>query len=369
MHGRERHDCMCRRRLGDLVRSFDRMGTLSVVMFLATVTSAAVGAAETNVSAPDGSGSAKQKYRAPRTESGQPELRGVWNFSSDTPLERPEKYRDRPYLTREEWDAQHRQREARAQTNEREGRGLNNSPVGGYNEFWTESLAQHPNLRTSLIIDPPDGRMPSLQTGIKVEMGGLGPDTPGERPVRFRVGGISKDGPEDRGLSERCLMGFNSGPPFMPSSYNNNVQIFQTGATVVIMTEMIHDARIVKLDQRPALDPAIVQWSGESRGHWEGDTLVVETSHFTDKVQSFRGAGTGKTLHLIERFTRVGKDELDYQFTVDDPATYTKPITVLVPMVRADGEIFEYACHEGNYGLGNLLSGERQAERERAAKQ
>jgi hypothetical protein len=146
------------------------------------------------------------------------------------------------------------------------------------------------------------------------------------------------------------------------------VQIFQSKDTVVIMTEMIHDARVVKLDARPPLDPAIVQWSGESRGHWEGETLVVETKNFTDKIQSFRGAGTGKTLHLIERFTRVGKDRVDYQFTVDDPTILTKPVTMLIPMVRAEGELFEYACHEGNYGLRNLLSGERQMERAAAAK-
>jgi hypothetical protein len=303
------------------------------------------------------------KYVAPKTEYGQPDLRGVWNFSSDTPLERPARYKDREFLTREEWLEQHQKRESRAAENEKEGRGLNNSPVGGYNEFWTESLAQTANLRTSLIIDPADGRLPPLQPGIKVSMGGLGPDTPGELPVRFRVGGISKDGPEDRGLSERCIMGFNAGPPFMPSSYDNNVQIFQSKNTVVIMTEMIHDARVVKLDKAPPLDPAITQWSGDSRGHWEGDTLVVETRNFTDKTDSFRGAGSGKTLHLTERFTRVGKDRVDYQFTVDDLATYTKPFTALVPMVRADGEIYEYACHEGNYGMRNLLSGERQAER------
>jgi hypothetical protein len=308
---------------------------------------------------------AKVKYVAPRTEYGQPDLRGVWNFSSDTPIERPARFKDREFMTREEWNEIHDQRAGRAQENERLGRGLNNGPVGGYNEFWNENLGQAPNLRTSLVIDPPDGRMPAFQPGVKPVNGGLGPDTGTPRPVRFRVGGASKDGPEDRGLSERCIVGFNSGPPFMPGQYNNNVQIFQSKNTVVIMTEMIHDARIVKLDtNRPELDATIEQWTGDSRGHWEGETLVVETTHFTDKVQSFRGAGTGRTLHLIERFTRVGKDQVDYQFTVDDPTILTKPVTILVPMARADGELFEYACHEGNYGLKNTLSGARQAERE-----
>jgi hypothetical protein len=300
------------------------------------------------------------KYVAPRTEYGQPDLRGVWNFSSNTPLERPAQYKDREFLTREEVQKQHEQVLQRsAEADNSTGGG-----VGGYNQFWVESAAQGANYRTSLIVDPPDGRMPPLKPGVKVEAGGLGPDTGGERPVRFRVGGVRKDGPEDRGLSERCLMGFNSGPPFMPSMYNNNVQIFQSKNTAVIMTEMIHDARIVPLDNRPHVDGAITQWSGDSRGHYEGDTLVVETRNFSDKIQSFRAAGSGKSLHLIERFTRVGKDRVDYQFTIDDPETFTKSVTVLVPMVRADGELFEYACHEGNYGMSNMLSGARQEERE-----
>jgi hypothetical protein len=150
--------------------------------------------------------------------------------------------------------------------------------------------------------------------------------------------------------------------------YNNNVQIIQSKDTVVIMTEMIHDARIVKLDKRPPLDAAITQWSGDSRGYYEGETLVVETRNFTDKIQSFRGAGTGKTLNLTERFTRVGKDRVDYQFTIADPTVLTKPVTVLVPMIRADGELFEYACHEGNYGMSNILSGARVEEKAAAQK-
>jgi hypothetical protein len=299
------------------------------------------------------------KFVAPRTEFGHPDLRGVWNFSSNTPLERPAQYRDREFLTREEVQKQHEQVQQRSQASD----GADGGGVGGYNQFWVESAAQDDNFRTSLIIDPPNGRMPPMKPGVKVEAGGLGPDTGGTRPVRFRVGGVRKDGPEDRGLSERCLMGFNSGPPFMPSMYNNNVQIFQSKTHAVIMTEMIHDARVVPLDNRPRVDSAIKQWSGDSRGHWEGDTLVVVTRNFTEKVQSFRAAGTGASLTLTERFTRVGKDRVDYQFTIDDPETFTRSVTALVPMIRADGEIFEYACHEGNYGMSNILSGARQEER------
>jgi hypothetical protein len=307
----------------------------------------------------------KKKYVPPKTEFGHPDLRGVWNFSSDTPLERPAQFKDREFVSRQELEAQRAAIQARAEASDNSTGG--NGGVGGYNQFWVDSLAQEDNLRTSLLIDPPDGRMPPRQPGVKVENGGLGPDTGGQRPVRFRVGGVRKDGPEDRGLSERCLMGFNSGPPFMPSMYNNNAQIFQSKTHVVIMTEMIHDARIVPLDNRPALDSAISPWSGDSRGRWEGDTLVVETRNFSDKIQSFRGAGTGKSLQLTERFTRVGPDRVDYQFTLNDPTIYTRPFTVLVPMVRSDGDMFEYACHEGNYGMVNILSGARVEEREAEA--
>ena len=313
-----------------------------------------------------------KKFVAPKTEFGQPDLRGVWNFSSDTPLERPAQYKDREFFTAEEVAAQRAKVKERfdeaAKPSDLSSKATASGDPGGYNQFWVESAAQDANLRTSLIVDPPNGRMPPMQPGVKIEAGGLGPDTGGQRPVRFRVGGVRKDGPEDRGLSERCLMGFNSGPPFMPSMYNNNVQIFQTKTHAVLMTEMIHDARIVPLDNRAHVDATITPWSGDSRGHWEGDTLVVETTNFTDKIQSFRAAGTGKSFKLTERFTRIGKDRVDYQFTVDDPATFTKPITVLVPMIRADGDLYEYACHEGNYGMGNILSGARKEESDAAEK-
>jgi hypothetical protein len=311
---------------------------------------------------------AAKKYVVPRTEFGAPDLRGVWNYSSDTPFERPPQYKDREFLTPEEAASVHRQLVERSEAIEKSGVGVSADATGGYNQFWMDFLAQDTNLRTSLLIDPPDGRMPPVKPGVKVENGGLGPDTGGVRPVRFRVGGISKDGPEDRGLSERCLMGYSSGPPALPSLYNNILQIFQTKTHAVIMTEMIHDARIVPLDNRPPLDPAITQWSGDSRGRWEGNTLVVETRNFTDKTTSFRGAGTAKDLHLTERFTRIGPNRVDYQFTIDDPTTFAKPFTALVPMVRAEGDLYEYACHEGNYGLANILSGQRKEERDVAAK-
>ena len=180
------------------------------------------------------------------------------------------------------------------------------------------------------------------------------------------------DGPEDRGLAERCILGFNTGPPMLPSGfYNDYMQLFQGPDHVAILNEMVHDARVIPLDGRPQLADGVRQWMGSSRGHWEGDTLVVTTTNFSDRTAGFNtsvisGVGTGETLHLVERFTRVDADTLLYEFTVDDPATYTRPFTVAVPMTRTDAPVFEYACHEGNYGLLNILRGARAEEREAA---
>jgi hypothetical protein len=184
-----------------------------------------------------------------------------------------------------------------------------------------------------------------------------------------RAAGIGADSYEDRGLAERCLLGFNSGPPIVPAGYNQNIQIFQTPDHVVILHEMVHDARVVPLDGRGHLSDGVRQWMGDSRGYWDGDVLVVETTNFTDKTASFNpsvatGAGTGTSLHLTERFSLADDDTLRYEFTVNDPTTFTQPFTAILPMKRGEG-MYEYACHEGNYGLSNILSGARQEERRR----
>jgi hypothetical protein len=297
-------------------------------------------------------------YNAPRNEWSQPDLRGVWNFSSAVPMQRAAALGDREFFTLEEVQAQE---QARIQ---REAAGIEltdiiGGDIGGYNDFWIETNPLNYNLRTSLIVDPPNGRLPPIVPGAPMAYGGLGPDTPGERPVRFAVGGVGKNSYEDRGISERCLMGFNSVPPFEPSLYNNNLQIFQTEDHVVIFNEMIHDARIVKLDGSPHIPGQIRQWSGDARGHWEGDTLVVETRNFNSKTQSFMGVGVSSDKILIERFTRTGPDRVEYRFTVNDPMAFTQPVTAEIPMFRVDGELYEYACHEGNYGLVNVLQGAR----------
>ena len=309
---------------------------------------------------------AAENYQTPRTEWGQPDLQGVWNYSYNVPLERPTRYGERQFLTEEEIEELRAMRDA---FDENSDAAIPNFGVDeAYNDFWVESAAIGEALRTSIITWPPDGRLPDFAEGAVVVNGRLAPDIESERPVRVIPGGIGKDGPEDRGLSERCIMGFNAGPPLVPSIYNNNLQIFQHRDHAVLMTEMVHDARIVPLVELPPLDEAIGLWSGDSRGYWDGDTLVVETRNFNGLTQSFGNAGISDTKFLIERFTRVSEDTLEYEFTVEDPKAYADRITGIIPLIKVAGLLYEYACHEGNYGMVNMLRGAR-AEEARAAEE
>ena len=316
-----------------------------------------------------------QTWETPRLPDGRPDLQGVWDFQSLTPLQRPED-QDKAVLTAEEIAAV----EAAAAENNAAANApseVRDEPlpvggnVGGYNRYWVDQDASVvADWRTSLIVDPPTGRLPALQPGVDLIELSLGEDRPGTRPVRARAAGIGADSYEDRGLAERCLLGFNSGPPIVPAGYNQNIQIFQTPDHLVVLNEMVHDARIVPLDGRGHLPEGVRQWMGDSRGYWDGDTLVVETTNFSDKTASFNpsvatAVGTGTTLRLTERFSRVADDTLLYEYTVDDPNSFTAPFTVALPMKRGDG-MYEYACHEGNYGLLNILAGARAAEREAA---
>ncbi len=313
---------------------------------------------------------AQDDYDVPRTEWGQPDLQGVWNFSSNTPMQRPQRYGDQEFLTQEQiQQAIDRQQASAAAADAAAAQRVvdpDAPPVtdnpGGYNDFWIEAAGIGDTVRTSHIVYPENGRVPTAVEGAQRQFGGLGPDIPGDRPVRYVVGGIAKDGPEDRGLSERCIVGFNSGPPFVPSLYNNNMQIFQSKDTAVIMTEMIHDARIVPLVEMPELDDDIRLWSGDSRGYFDGNTLVVETRNFNGYRQTFSSTGSNIDMVLTERFTRTAYDTVDYEFTIDDPSTFTDKITAIVPMTKVAGQIYEYACHEGNYGMVNILRGERMEE-------
>ena len=307
-----------------------------------------------------------QDYQTPRTEWGQPDLQGVWNWSSNVPMQRPSQYGERQFLTQEEVEEFARRRAAADAGSDA---ALNIEGVdGSYNDFWIENQGIGGNVRTSHIVYPENGRLPELQEGVVEQQGVYGGITTGEtRPVRIAAGGIGADGPEDRGLSERCIIGFNAGPPFIPSLYNNNVQIFQNKDTVVLLTEMIHDARIVPLfDSKEvfdSLDEDIRSYTGDSKGYWDGDTLVVVTQNFNGLSASFGQSGTSYDKVLTERFTRLGPVTVDYEFTVDDPVTYTDKFTGIVAMTKVAGLLYEYGCHEGNYGMENILRGARVEER------
>src|SRR3982751_2628724 len=292
------------------------------------------------------------QVKPPRPPDTHPDLQGVWNFSTITPLERPAEFSGKEFLT----DAEARAYEQRVvERNNRDNResSAEADVSSAYNEFWWDrgvhAARVHGKVRTSLIVDPPDGRLPPLTADGQARVTARA-DARRDRPA---------DGPEDRSLGERCLL-FNAGPPMLSGPYNNYVQILQTRDYVVIHTEMIHDARIVPLDGRPHLPPSVRSLLGDSRGHWDGDTLVAETTNFSDKT-TVRGSGPG--LRLVERFTRDGASTLLYEFTVDDPASFTKPWSAVLPMTRTDAQLYEYACHEGNYAMTGILRGARAGER------
>ena len=277
-----------------------------------------------------------------------PDLQGTWNFSTITPLERPAEFAAKEFLT----DAEASGYEARtAQRNNRDTReqSADADVSSAYNEFWWDrgvhAARVNGRTRTSLIVDPPDGRIPALTAD--------GQQRAAARAEARRL--HPADGPEDRSLGERCLL-FNAGPPMLSGPYNNYVQILQNRDHVVILNEMIHDSRIVPLDGRPHLPPAIRRLLGDSRGRWEGNSLVVETTNFSGQT-SVRGSG--ERLRLVERFTRVDAGTLLYEFTLDDPASFVKPWTAVLPMTKTDDQIYEYACHEGNYAMTGILRGAR----------
>ena len=286
----------------------------------------------------------------PRTPWGVPDLQGVWDFRSLTPMERPEELADTETFTAEQ-AAEFAEETIRTRSRDND----TSDRVVPYNDFWFDEGTSVTTERTSLVIDPPDGRIPALtqeamdrQQALEEARAGVGGHEPTE-------GGFVEDlGPG--GLQVRCILGFNSGPPMAPSAYNNNVQVFQTEDTVVLYNEMNHNARVVPLDGRDHLDAGIGQWTGDSRGHWEGDTLVVETRNFLRETNFMRGSTT-PNLTLVERLTRVDADTLRYDVTVDDPTVWTRPWTFSVPMRRNPEPLYEYACHEGNYGLYNILAG------------
>ena len=294
-------------------------------------------------------------YAPPKTAWGDPDLQGIFTNATITPLERPSKFAGKEFLTEKEvaeWEAL----AAKSRVDEPPKVG----ETGTYNQFWDDHGTKAVSTRrSSLIIDPPDGQIPPLTEAAQKLMAA--------RAEIRRERGF--DGPEYRPINERCLWRASTGPPIFPVGYNNNYRITQAPGYVMILSEMIHDARIIPLDGRPHLPQKIRQYLGDSRGHWNGNTLVVETTNFNDQTKMEFGRppfgsirGIGERARVIERFTRTAADTVLYEFTIDDLSTYAKPWTAQIPWVKSDGLIFEYACHEGNYALKNVLSGARAAE-------
>ena len=333
-------------------RSFAAMGALALML-------AAALAGQTPGAAPK----PKAKSSAvPRTPDGHPDLQGVWTNATITPMERPAAMAGKATLT----DAEAVALEKNAENELAKVDGASEHPLlaaagsngtGGYNVLFIDRGSEFARVdgvkRTSLIVDPPDGKVP--------------PITPEARQRMSRTVPMGRyDSVKDRPLAERCLLGFGStsGPPMLPVLYNNNYQIVQTPDNVMILVEMVHDARIVRINGKHP-GPEVRQWLGDSIGHWEGDTLVVDTTNFTSQTR-FRGAS--ENLHVIERFTRTDANTILYRVTVDDPTTFSKIWTMEYPFAATEGPIYEYACHEGNYALTDILGGARKADSETGRK-
>jgi hypothetical protein len=294
-------------------------------------------------------------YKVPRTPDGRPDLQGFWSNSTYTPLERPKNITKEFYTPEELAEVEKR---AAARESEQTTPGTVADVHYDFSQFALDrsqsTLAR--TLRTSLIVDPPDGRIPAMTSqGLK---------RAAERDeLSKRVG--RWDSAEANQLDDRCIIMRGAGPPLMDAGYNSNYQIVQSPGYVMILTEMIHDVRIIPIDGRPSPHRNVRQWMGISRGRWEGDTLVVETANFNGK-NPFNGSS--ENMRVTERFTRVADDRLTYRFTIEDESTWTRPWSAEAPMVKTQGPIFEHACHEGNYGLYNTLVGAR-LEEQRAAEE
>jgi hypothetical protein len=332
----------------------------AVTVVLALVQGQAPGQAQAQPVNAKPAKTATQTWTVPRTLDGQPDLQGVWANNNATPLERPRELAGRAFLTEQEVAAL-KKKAAELFDNGHSDAAFGDSvfesvlanvkgtksgfksidgETGDYSSVWT--VARDWDNRTSLITDPPDGRLPPMTSQAEQKQ---------RAAAAARSGRPS--GPEDRSLQERCIT---YGSPQLVAGYQSYYQIVQASTAVVIMTEMIHDARIIPLDGRPHLLPNMQTWLGDARGHWEGDTLVVDTTNFKPGV--FRNVSTQK-LHVVERFTRTGPDTLEWQLTVDDPGAWTKPWTAMIPLRPSKKLVYEYACHEGNYGLESILAGAR----------
>jgi len=288
-------------------------------------------------------------WSPPRTADGQPDLQGIWNNSSLTPFERPTELEGKEFFTEPE-AADFARAVLDRGNRDRRGATPEADVEGSYNEAWIDRGTKiFSNLRTSIVVEPANGRVPPLTATARAAAA-----------ARAAVRQRRPEGPEDLELWTRCILGRTSGPPMIPGAYNNNYQFVQTRDTLAINVEMIHDVRMIALHGRAHISPAIRRWMGDSVGHWEGDTLVVDTTNFTDKTH-FRESD--RNLHVIERFTLTGPDTLRYRFTIDDPTAFTRTWTGEIMMSRAPGPLYEYACHETNYSLVDILAGARAEEK------
>ena len=313
-------------------------------------------------------------YSSPRTPWGHPDLQGTWDVSTLTPLERPESAGGKLSMTKEEAEKVQADEKARVDRLARSSNPDRSAPpagnnVGGYNYFWINlgesAFMIDGQYRTSIIVEPSDGKIPQQTAEAQARNArarALSPTS--DAPESANPTGVGAyDNIEQRPLAERCILAFGStsGPPSLPNYFYNQLkEIVQTPDYVVILVEMVHDARLIRLN-KPHDPPSIRKWMGDSVGRWEGDTLVVETTNFTNKTR-FRGST--ENMKVTERFTRVGKDKIVYRFTVEDSTTFTSSFTGELPFVTVDANIYEYACHEGNYALPGILSGAREAEKE-----
>lgn len=337
-----------------------RLSTLFLLTFGLGSLTAQTPAGQTPAPAAAKRAPAATKSTTLRTAWGAPNLQGTWDFRTITPMERPPELAGKATLTEKEAEEYERKIVEERNADKRHDTKVRGTANGtaetedvalAYNDFWWDRGTKVIGTRrTSLLVDPPDGRFPPMTPEAQKRMAA----------DEARRQGLA-DGPEDRSLGERCIMGFNSGPPMVPGGYNQNVEIIQHRDYVVLLNEMVHNARVIPLDGRQPAN--IPQWVGESRAHWEGDTLVIDTKNFH---QSTSLRGSSPNMHLVERIKRVDADNLLYEFTVDDPTTWTKPWTAQVPMVKSEGLIYEYACHEGNYGMFGILSGARAVEKKKA---
>jgi hypothetical protein len=346
--------------------AMNRTFTLSSV-FLLALSSAAL--AQTNLPK---AAKAVKSSSIPRDAEGHPNLEGIWTNVTITPFERPAELAGKEFFTPQEATVFEKESVQKKNKDVRQ-RGTVADVTNAYNDFWWDSGTKVvKTLRTSMVVDPKDGRIPALTPERKQQVldRAAKVKTMCAQPLSgCEVENSGLLGPagsaEERPLMERCISFGTVGPPMLPSAYNNNFQIAQSKGTIAIEAEMVHDTRLIPLDGSAHLPADIRQWKGDSRGHWEGDTLVIDTTNFTDQTR-FRN--TDQNLHITERLTLTDPDTIIYRFTVDDPTAYTKPWTAELPMVRTPGPLFEYACHEGNTGMTGILAAARADEKAAAGK-